>query len=531
MTEVGTVLNLRSAQRRFMRMVDQHRLVAFLARRQFGKTTTFSAVALKKMMKQRDHTIIFGSAKLNLSREIVRKEAAIMQSAISALRAQVRNAARVQVIDGKTGENPDVLNEDDFAELFEAQRLEFRYYHSDSCYSRTKVVALLPDTVGETGDLMMDEVGRVKNFREVWEAVEPIVQSNPKFRLAISTTPPPDDSHFSFEMLAPPIGIEFETNKEGNVYKSDMGVTVLRVDAFDAFADGVPVYDLETAEPLPPAEHRRRAHDKDAWDRNYGVLFVMGGTSACGLMQLDVAQKRGMGKCEHFQIYNDGDFDRAIEFIKSKLGSGQVGIGNDVATTTKQTSNPTSITVLERNGVEFAAIAIITWKTRDPEIAEDRINRVVDAVKSRKDGGPAKKLCIDGTNERYFAARIKTNLGAKIPVEVIVSSETIHVAGIEDDMNYKTYLGDKIVDELDDNHLALPPQKYIREDWRLPKKERGAYSCEADADGKHGDTFDSTKLALYALISRRGNVTKPHAPKNSKRYRVLEARRNRQVAA
>ena len=78
-------LKLRTGQRAFLRLIDEQRLTAFLARRQYGKTTTFAAVALMKMMKRRDHTVIFGSAKLNLSREIVRKEAAILQKAIDDL--------------------------------------------------------------------------------------------------------------------------------------------------------------------------------------------------------------------------------------------------------------------------------------------------------------------------------------------------------------------------------------------------------------------------------------------------------------
>jgi len=79
-----------------MRLVDDYRVVAFLARRQYGKTTTFAKIALKKMMKQRDHTVIFGSAKLGLSREIVRKEAQILQAAIGQAVQQATEGA-VQV--------------------------------------------------------------------------------------------------------------------------------------------------------------------------------------------------------------------------------------------------------------------------------------------------------------------------------------------------------------------------------------------------------------------------------------------------
>ena len=93
---MSAALRLRPAQRRFHRFVDQHRISAFLARRQYGKTTTVAGVALKKMMRTRGHTVIFGSAKLSLSREIVRKEAQIMQAALGGLRdAQAANRLRL----------------------------------------------------------------------------------------------------------------------------------------------------------------------------------------------------------------------------------------------------------------------------------------------------------------------------------------------------------------------------------------------------------------------------------------------------
>jgi len=107
-------------------------------------------------------------------------------------------------------------------------------------------VALNTSTVGETGDLITDEVGRAKQFKEVCEAIEPIIASNPEFRWLLTTTPPPDDTHYSFELLAPPVGLELPVNPKGNWYRSDLGVWVLRLTANDAFADGVPLYDGDT---------------------------------------------------------------------------------------------------------------------------------------------------------------------------------------------------------------------------------------------------------------------------------------------
>ena len=202
-------------------------------------------------------------------------------------------------------------------------------------------MALRPDTVGETGDLMADEVGRINNWQEVWEAIEPIVASNPSFKLLLSTTPPPDDAHYSFEQLCPPPGTIFPINPEGNLYESVKEVTVQRVDAFDAYADNVPLYDLKSGKPMSPDESRAKAFDKEAWDRNYGCIFVTGGSAAIGLMPLMDAQQRGkqMG-CVHAWD------DLPLNWQSLLKPAGDIGVGADPATTEGETSNPVSYTHL-----------------------------------------------------------------------------------------------------------------------------------------------------------------------------------------
>lgn len=501
---MSVALKLRPGQRRFHQFVDAHRISAFLARRQYGKTTTVASVALKKMMRTRQHTVVFGSAKLSLSREIVRKEAQIMQQALGGLRSV--EAARLKFTDSQTGQVlPTDIRAEDFAEIFEAQRLEFRFYHSNSSfdYSRTKVVALLPDTVGETGDLMLDEVGRVKNFREVWEAVKPIIASNRDFRCTLTTTPPPDDAHYSFELLAPPLEAKFVPNPEGNDYVSELGVHVLRLDAYDAAAGGVPLYDDNTGEPLTPEQHRQRDHDKDAWDRNYGVQFKLGGSAACGSMQLDTAQRRGVGQCQLFYVEDDLGFDQGLAWLRQNLSKEPTGIGVDWATTEGGVSNPTSVSIVERHANEIVVRAVFVWKTSDPDVAEERLTDLVKVVNGRTFGGRARGLCQDATSEKYFCERIRKNLRALVPVRNIVSSESCEKA--REPMNWKQFTGSQYIAVLDDNHLTLPPERYLREDHRLVKKHKGSFACEPDGQGRHGDTFDSSKLGVEAVESKGGD--------------------------
>lgn len=513
----SAAFKVRAGQRELERGIELHRIVGFLTRRQYGKTTEAARISLKKMMRTPGHTVIFGSVKLDLGREITRKESEAMQKAFSVISAQAAAAkALLDVVDADKSEKSKTksvakVSMEDWAELYEASRLEFRLYHSNSIYSRTKVVALTPEAVGDTGDLITDEVGRVRKFREVCEAVQPIISSNPDFRWLLTTTPPPDDTHYSFELLAPPIGKDLPVNPNGNWYRSELGVWVLRVTADDAFADGVQLYDDDTGAPITPGESRAKSHDKEAWDRNYGVKFVFGGTSACGLLQLDSAQRRGQGKCALYRIENDSDLDAALPLLVSQLSNGPVGLGWDLATTTKETSNPSAFGVIEQRGVEFT-LHVFTWKTADPDVAMERARRIVLGVKARKEGGPARRLCVDATNERYFSQLVRKDLAALLPVELVIGSETIELPGREEKITMKQYLGGQLVAELDDNHLTLPPERYLREDFRLVKKEKGQFVCEPDVDGKHGDTFDGSKLALRALRSTGGAITAETLP-------------------
>ena len=200
----------------------------------------------------------------------------------------------------------------------------------------------------------------------------------------------------------------------------------------------------------------------------------------------------------------------------------------DLATTEKGVSNPTAAAVITRDGSELIVPLVVTWKTKDPLLAEERITRLVDAVARRPEGGRAKALSIDGTNERYFAATMRNKLASRLPVNIVIGSESAEIPG-QEPQNWKQYLGSSLVGELDDNHLTIPPERYIREDWRLLRKERGLFVCDPQEDGKHGDTFDAVKLAWHALKHTSAGL---FVPKTFKRTgRIFAARRERSVAA
>lgn len=270
---------------------DQSGMLAFLWRRQAGKSYLLANVALDWMMES-VCDVIFASAALRLGQENIRKEAEVWRAVTAKLREAFSKNGKITT--SADDDHGNLLDADAIADLFEHQKLETRLWHDNTRCSRSLVVAPNPDTaVGWTGNVILDEVGRIPDFRDVYEAMEPIVAANPTFRIRMATTPPPDDAHYSYELLAPPESAEFKTSPGGNFYTSSAGIPVHRVDAWDGFAAGVPLYDLKSREALTPEEHRSRAVDRQAWDRNYGLKFIAGGSSALSRLTLLRAQTQG----------------------------------------------------------------------------------------------------------------------------------------------------------------------------------------------------------------------------------------------
>lgn len=298
MSKPAPLLKYRPYQRRARAM--RAGIAALIQRRQSGKSFGLGCLALERMMipvdgKPRD--VLFMSAALRLGMENIRKEADVWRMVIGHMRARaVQGGYHIKT--SADDDNGNLLDIDAVADLFEHQKLETRLYHSETSYARSVVMAPNPDTaVGWTGDTFFDEVGRIPDFKACFEAAEPFVSSNPGYILRMATTPPPDDTHASYEMLSPKTDQEFKPDPKGNFYESQEGILVLRVDAWDADAAGVPLYDSRTREPVTPEQHRAKAIDKIAWDRNYGCRFIKGGTAAISITDLDHAVAQGAGGC------------------------------------------------------------------------------------------------------------------------------------------------------------------------------------------------------------------------------------------
>ena len=489
--------------------IRKHRSFFLLWRRQGGKSTTLASAAIDEMTATPGRLVTYASASLLLGREIIQKESQVLQMAIrDAMEEAAKTGLRLETADAKSAKAVD-LNPYHFAELFEALRLEFRLWHDRTTCSRTQVIAPNAATArGWSGTVILDEFAFIPDFQDLWEAVEPIVSSDPGFKFIGATTPPKDDTHYSYALTDPPVDLKFEVNPRGNWYRSDAGELIHRVDVFDAHAAGQKLYDRKTGAELTPEEHRKTYGDLDAWRRNYAIEHVVGGSAACGVIELRTAQLKGADKCVLFIVDDDAQFQEALRRIPQLLrGRGACGLGYDVATTEKATSNPSSFSFVQRAGNEFIVPAVVIWKTRDPIVAEERVTRLTELATNQDTDAKARRLCIDATNARLFAATLASHLAPIVPVQLVVGSETVPIRGAVQSKNWKTFLGDGLTAALSENRMVVPSARYLWDDWRLVIKSGGLYTATPDAQGRHADTFDSTKLGLWALTGSTGEIT------------------------
>ena len=520
-------MNRRAYQREALRefVESQLRLWALLWERQAGKSTTFADFALYEMMRYCPRTVVYGSASLLLAqeitlkaslragesaREIIAADARGFQAFAAAAQSQLGSGLQFQTADAGKDKVLPKLSEADFAELFETQRLEFRVYHDRTRYSRTKVIAPNVATARSwSGTVLLDEIAFIRNLRELITALLPIISTSTAYKLILSTTPPEfDDTHYSFELLAPPAGHEFTPRAEGNWYESEAGIRVHRADAHDTHLAGKKIFDLKTGVEITPEEAFRRAPNKDGHRIAHWLWWMLGGSAACDLLRLKVAQERGAEKgCQNFPIDTPADMVRALNWLAEHVDpKAKIGLGFDVATTTKGKSNPSVVSLGEEHGPELVIRARFVWKTKDPDIANERLDGIL-GVLARRPGGQAVALAQDATNEKYYAESNRKRLRARLPVLLVVASESVAKPGLEKATNWKEYLGDQHVAKLDDNNLTLPPDTYTRQDYRLVMKDRGRFVCEPNDQGMHGDTFDGDKLAGHALNRPAGGCS------------------------
>lgn len=500
--------------------VRQTRQIVLFWARRCRKSTTLGSIAFDEMSGDPGRTVIAASASLLLGKElvgmtlsateqaeIVTLEAAALRTVFEAgaenkgLQFKVADAAKDKLLEGLTAS--------DFAGLYKSSNMEMRLYFDRTKYSRLKIIAPNPATArGWGGTVLRDEAGytpaNLEN--ELRIATKPIMDTDATFKLIYACNLCPDDRHPFFEMTMPPPDMVFKPNADGNFYRGQNGILIHRVNLADAYAAGHVLFD-DRGRPLTLAEFRSLPGNKLGANISYDLVHESGGSAAVDLIALLTSQRRGAGQCAFIFADDDVDWRRACDLLRALLTGGKVGIGFDVASTTGELSNPSSITVTEMIGTERKQRLVCAFKSKKRVLMVERLTDVIRIVRERREGGSARRLCIDASNERLAAEEIRDDLRGMIPVELVIAGLSIHPPGYTEPTNYKTYQNDLYATAINDNRYSLPPDEYIKFDHRLTVKDRGIYNCAVDNDGRHGDTFDSGKQAEWALVSKGDTVT------------------------
>jgi hypothetical protein len=175
-----------------------------------------------------------------------------------------------------------------------------------------------------------------------------------------------------------------------------------------------------------------------------------------------------------------------------------LGIGMDIATSDGPTSNPASITVSQAVGGLIYERLVIAWKTRDEAVATAMLGTVLEDIRSLG-RLQIRGICLDASNERFFCQRLARQYHLHGRFQLIGGGENLTYQG--QTLRAKEMLGNLYVNAHTDGLLCTPEAPFLKEDRRLVQKSKGLFVTLTGKGGKHGDTFDSGKLARWALLS------------------------------
>lgn len=478
--------------------------------RQGGKTTGLSRKALKQMMRTPGRLITFASASLNIGSEFVEKEAGTWNRLIADFRAEMKaRQLDLQIGEtksGKWGILPADIDLAGLAEVMERSRFEFRLYHSRSQYSRTKVIAPNIATCRSwSGTVYLDECGFVRELQLLLQEIEPIFSTDPTFTFEWSTTPPADRSHYANKLLTAEDGrTDFPINPAGNWYRNKIGMWVHRVSIDDAHAAGRKVFDPDSGEEQTIEQNRAASLDPEGWDRSNRLNKAQTGTGAISPAALTTSLAQGSGRCIAGPIDCSQGKAHALRQLQELLeealkltGHGTLTLGHDIATTEKKMSNPSSLVMMERVGMDYPGRLSVWWKTADPDISLALLEQAVLQIRAA-DRRP-RNLNVDSSNELYHAQRIKKALSKYIAVQLLKGGEKIERAGEETDL--KTFAGNQLVAFMESSRVPIGNHPYHDADFGRVVKANGRFDCAVGPNGEHGDTFDGHKLALFGQLN------------------------------
>jgi hypothetical protein len=497
--------------------VRQTRVLGLFWARQCRKSTTLGDIAFDEMSATAGRNVIAASASLLLGTELISKtvtateqalivgrEAHALRLALDQCAAEQKGKLQLVTANAETGQVYAAIDGDGFADLYKSGRLEMRLMFDRTSYSRLRVIAPNPATArGWTGTVLRDEIGFIKNEAEVQEAIRPIIDTDPAFKMIYASNLPSDDRHPWFAMTLPADpSLVFTPNASGHFYRGSTGIRIHRVDIADAYAAGHVLYN-DNGQPLTLEQFLASEPNKSMLRNNYTLVHEYGGAASVDALALHEAQKRGVGRCRHINVESEADFEAGVAWLLEHLTPGlPTAIGFDVASTEGGQSNPASASVTQQAGNQFVTVLNLIWKSRKEALHRARLARLATACERAE--ARARRVVIDASNERLFAEGTRDAGVAGVPVVLVLGGASVDPLppGYQEPINWKTYTGDQYSSALNDNKYTTPPEPYFAKDHRQVTKDRGAYRCEVDnRDGGHGDTFDAGKLAQVGLAT------------------------------
>jgi len=193
------------------------------------------------------------------------------------------------------------------------------------------------------------------------------------------------------------------------------------------------------------------------------------------------------------------------------MTTGVVTIGLDTATTEGKKSNPSAICVMEKLPGLYVQRLSLRWKTASEEVSRQVIDLVVSQTLARSRN--LRALCIDASNEVFFAQSVRAMLRGRVQAHLIKGGEAIDWKGAR--YNFKTLLGSLYVNAFEDGFMALARAEWLLEDHRLVVREAGSFRAPVGEDGAHADTFDAGRLALWGHERKGGPMTATAVPVGS----------------
>lgn len=503
--------------------------------RRCRKSTGLGNLFFDEMSREPGRMCVAASASLLLGSELVnvtlsaveqadalRQESAEM-NAILASGASEQNLL-LGYADHETNKELKGLTPEDIASLYKSSRLEFRLHFDRTAYSRLQIIAPSPATARSWRALVgRDECGYTAPAFEMAlrVATDAMVRDTPDLKIVYASNLSASDHHPWFTTTLPRELTEgsedeqFPPNPNGHLYVGQHGILIHRVALQDAYAAGHFLYD-DRGKKMTYDECRAHPQVKMGWDVSYALNHKSGGASAIDLFALLTAQQRGsepgFKRCTFAFVDDAVEFQRALRDLRANLRGGLVAVGYDPATTTKETSNPSCVTVTEKIGTDRFQRLVVMWKEKKPQIVRERLRQIFEAIKARPEGGAARRFCILATSERYFAEETADILRAVVPTELVIESVSLQPPGYDDPVNFKTYIADIYAAAVNDNHYSMPGGEYFKNDQRQTTKNAGKYECTPDADGAHGDSFASGGAAEYGLAATGGAITAETLP-------------------